>query len=127
MSSKSGNVVQNSPTPVFKPVPMRFGGKENLGPGQMNHRLLSTVASGFNPDIFHNEILNPLYNHSHAHSQAFSYDARQIYQTDLKPGFASFGGDFKPLLMTDPFRINECHGLPNIPGSSMADNIRYGM
>jgi hypothetical protein len=106
---------------------MRFGGKENVGLGQMNRRLMSTAAGGFNPDIFDSDCFNPLYAHGHAHAR-FSYGARQIFQEDLKPGFASLSGDFKPLLMTDPFRrMNEPDGLPNIPGPSMADNIRYGM
>jgi hypothetical protein len=105
---------------------MRFGGKENSGPGQMNRRLMSTMASGFHPDIFHSDSLNPLYTHSHAH--AFSYGDRASFQADLKPGFPSFSGDFKPLMMTDSFRrMAEFHGLPSIPVSSMADNIRYGM
>jgi hypothetical protein len=111
---------------------MRFGGKENVGLGQMNRRLISTASGGFNPDIFDSDSFNPLYTHAHAHdhahAHAFSYGARQIFQDDLKPGFANFSGDFKPLLMTDPFRrMNEPNELPNIPGSSMADNIRYGM
>jgi hypothetical protein len=107
---------------------MHFEGKENVGLEQMNRRLMSTAAGGFNPDIFDSDSLNPLYTHAHAHAHAFSYGARQIFQADLKPGFASFSGDFKSLLMTDPFRsMNEPNGLPSIPGSSMADNIRYGM
>lgn len=104
---------------------MRFGGKENLGPGQMNLRLTSNM---FNPEIFHRETLNPLYTHSHAHGQEFSYGARQIFQPDLKPGFGTLGGDFKPSSVIDPFgRLNEHHGMANITASGMADNIRYGM
>ena len=104
---------------------MRLGGKENSGLGYMNRRLMSTAASGFHPDIFHSDSLNPLYTHSHAH--AFSYGDGASFQADLKLGFPSFSGDFKPLMMTDPYRrMNEPHGLPNIPGASMVDNIRYG-
>jgi hypothetical protein len=107
---------------------MRFGGKEHLGLRQMNIHLASSTASGFNPENFHPETLNPLYTHSHAHSQIYSYGARQMFQTDLKPGFGTFSGDFKPSSTIDPFRgMNEHHGMPSIPGHSMADNIRYGM
>ena len=108
---------------------MRFGGKENIEPGHNNRRLMSTAASGFHPDFFHSDSLNPLYAHSHAH--AFSYGDRQSFQTDIRPGFSSFSGDFKPLMMTDPFRImtetHGSHGIPNIPGPSFGDNMRYGM
>jgi hypothetical protein len=87
---------------------------------------MSTAASGFHPEIFHSDSLNPLYTRSHAH--AFSYDDRASFQADLKPGFPGFGSDFKPSMIADPFRMmNETYELPNIPGSSMADNIRYGM
>lgn len=107
---------------------MRFGGKENVGLGQMNRRFISTAAGGFNPDIFDSDSFNPLYTHAHAHAHAFSYGARQIFQDNLKPGFASFSSDFKPSLITDPFRrMDEPDGLPNVPGPNMADNIRYGM
>jgi len=87
---------------------------------------MSTAASGLHPEIFYNNSLNPLYTHSHAH--AFSYDDRASFQAVFKPSFPSFGGDFKPLMIADPFRsTSETYGLLNIPEYSMADNIRYGM
>jgi hypothetical protein len=111
---------------VFKPAPLRFGGKENIEPEHINRRLMSTVASGFHPDIFHSDSLNPLYTHSHAH--AFSHGDRQSFQADIKPGFPGFGGNFKPLVMTGPFEgMTESHGFLNIPGPNFADNMRYGM
>jgi hypothetical protein len=97
-----------------------------MEPGHINRRFMSTAASGFHPDIFHSDALNPLYTHSHAHE--FSYGDRQSFQADLKPGFQNFSGDFKALTMADPFRrMTESHDLPSIPGPSFADNMRYGM
>lgn len=123
--SKPANITPNSPTPMFKTVPMRFGGKENSDPVHIN-RLLSTAASGFHPDIFHSDSLNPLFSHSHAHT--YNYGDREGFQADIKSGFSGLGSDFKPLMTTDPFRgMIGPHGLHNIAGPGIADNIRYGM
>jgi hypothetical protein len=88
---------------------MHFMGKENIQPEHLTHRI-GPSASGFPPQVFHNDIFNPLL--YHAHTNAFGYENATNYHTDTKQPTSTFNGDFKPLPMVHPFEdMGSAHGL----------------
>jgi len=122
--SKSIITPQNSPTPMCKPVPIRFGGKENLDSGRMNSRNMSAAPSGWNLGLFHNDFSNPLHAHPHAHT--FSYGDRENIQADFKPGTSSFDSDFRPMTATNSFTAVRTHGFLSRPERSMGNDVHFG-
>lgn len=115
----SNKTVHASPRATLRPMPVRFGGKENMQPDYVNRRP-AAAGNGYPPQVFHN---NPLIYHSYAYT--FGFGESPAFQGDFKPLQPNFIGDFKPAMVPTPFREASSSGTHQ--NDFVNDEFSYAM
>jgi hypothetical protein len=121
-NAASNRMVQASPKPIQRPIPVRFDGKENLQPYYLDRRP-ATGGNGYPPQVFHNHTTNPLIHHSYAYT--FGLNDSPGFHGDFKPTQSNFGSDFRPFMMSTPFKdASDTRGHQNEFGNN---GFSFGM
>ncbi|KAI9745427.1 MAG: hypothetical protein M1818_000961 [Claussenomyces sp. TS43310] len=121
------SMLDMSPTPVFKPTPLRFSDKENLHTQAFDRRHVSS-ATGFPPQMFHDHSVNPLIFPSHAH--LFTYEDHDAFHGSMNPPSSTLDGDFKAVMQPTSLLRPGHHGLmmqTQSTGQSTGNNTHFRM